>query len=595
MDSQTGKTGLSILYVEDDLGDVAIMQQYLESSDISYKLTVESDPYTARELIEGNKFDCLIFDYHYPQGRATDIFKDLFQAPAVKRPAIIVLTGDDNLELASGIMKSGAQEYLLKRNLDSQTLQITIHSACQRVVDEHQAYDEMSTYKRMSLYDSLTGLPNRSLFIDRGEQLIAGHIRTSVGFALLMIDLDGFKDINDTYGHGIGDDVLIIMADRLLDAFREVDTVCRLSGDEFAVLLPTMVDHDVVHEAVAKLDGKLKAPIELGKVRISPSASVGVALFPEDGADLRDLLATADGQMYRSKRSRNSKVVDSFNPQIHEKMSHRGALFNGFDVSQMQSQFVTYFQPQVAIRTGEIIGYEALVRWRHPQLGLLPPSKFLSAIENSSLLEEMTRLTLRAALQFLGSLPADESKTTVSVNFSPRVAHRKSCVECILGEIEDYGVSPGRLCLEITEASFIHSPALVEQMLNGLAERGVKVSIDDFGTSYSSLSYLRRFPLSELKIDRDFIEMLPGSEQDRALIQTIISIAHSFGAYVVAEGIESVSELALLDAWGCEVAQGYLIGQAMPVLELNKWRQSWPARWQQITEQRAKLTAGLSR
>lgn len=573
---------LQVLLIGEDVGDLSTVQRIVANCDISCDLTRVSDPDSARQLIASRHFDCLLLNHRLPQGDALELFGEIFLQPCSQRPPIVMLTGTQPPTQASECVKRGAQEYLSTSDLSAGALRIAIRSACQQARDASVRREMDQQLVRMSMYDCLTRLPNRALLQDRIEQQVRESARTQVSFMVLMMDLNLFKPINDTYGHDAGDELLIQVGGRIVNCLRESDSVARLRGDEFAALLLATDSIDDALVVAEKIRVAIGEPFTLQQGKVNIGVSIGAAIYPEHGDTPETLMRHADKAMYEAKS--NDLEFKVYNPQSEDASNEQALIASGLKRAVSENQLLLHYQPQVCLRTGDVLGYEALVRWHHPQLGLLPPSKFLPVAERSEVMEAMTMQVIRMALRQLVGLTGTDDNRTISVNVSAQVLHRHNLVDFVRQELQELDIEPRRLCLEITETAIVRSHDTAAEILGELSGMGVLISIDDFGSGYSSLKYLRMFPTDELKMDREFIGILPGEMQDSTIVETILSIGQTFGVRVVAEGVESSRCLAQLRTWNCDRAQGYLIARPMPPLELARWHREWPERWRKISK-----------
>jgi diguanylate cyclase (GGDEF)-like protein/PAS domain S-box-containing protein len=424
-------------------------------------------------------------------------------------------------------------------------------------------------------YDALTGLPNRVLLADRLQQAIAHSNRASNSLAVLYLDLDGFKAVNDSHGHNVGDELLVILAERLKSALREGDTLARIGGDEFVVVL---VDLNLVEDYEPVLQRLLAAaaePIQVNGLPLQVSASIGVTLYPQDGADPDQLMRHADQAMYLAKQAGKNcyhlfdVARDVAVKTQRETIEHiRRAIDN--------NEFVLHYQPQVNMRTGAVIGVEALIRWQHPQRGLLSPGNFLPIIEDHSLSLELGDWVIDRALNQLGQWHNQGLTLEMSVNVSAHQLQRKNFAMHLAELLALHPqVPPNRLSLEIVETSALDDLAKMAQLIRDCKELGVEFAVDDFGTGYSSLTYLRHLPARQLKIDQSFVRDMLEDPDDLAIVRGVIGLAAAFHREVIAEGVESVAHGQLLIAQGCQLAQGYGIARPMPAADIPAWVSSW--------------------
>lgn len=424
--------------------------------------------------------------------------------------------------------------------------------------------------RRLAFYDDLTGLPNRSLLHVQADQAIvaAGHAGTTV--ALLFIDLDRFKQINDSLGHPAGDQLLRAIAERLQLEAGPQDIVGRLSGDEFVVVL-TQVDTQRLGDRIERIQHCLSAPMMLADVSVRPSASVGISVFPHDGRDMETLLHRADMAMYQSKNS-GPNGFHFYSHEMDLAAQERLALEAALRDALEQDQLQLYYQPQINLKDRSLHSVEALARWRHPQLGDVSPMRFIPLAEECGLIDDIGQWALRTACRQLASWRRQGlAIPSVSVNFSPTNFHNLELPELISRTLHEEALMPSDLILEITENVLIDTNPSTLRMLEEVRSQGVRLSMDDFGTGYSSLSYLRQLPVTELKLDQSFVGDMENDEVARALTRTVLHIGESLHMKVVAEGVESELQLQLLIEQGYHVAQGYYFTPALPHEELGTW------------------------
>lgn len=429
-----------------------------------------------------------------------------------------------------------------------------------------------NTLRRQSLYDSLTQLPNRNLFFDRLEQACIGYSRHQIGFSVLMMDLNRFKEVNDNLGHHVGDVVLCEVGQRLAVVMRKSDTFARLGGDEFAVVLHgTNVAEDALQLAYKMIEA-MRTPVLADGHALSIGISIGVALCPLHGQDQTTLLAHADQAMYQSKRSLKAVVVAD-NEQAPPHLLTQ-LVSNEIGLALQRQELVMHYQPKVDLRTGELIGVEALVRWQRPGIGMVGPIEFVPAIEESALLEPFTFATLDLVLQELRHLLDNGQGLPVAVNLSARMLEYDNLEDKVIERLQHYDIPPGYLTLEITETALVVNPLHARRAIDRLAQYGVKFSIDDFGAGFTSFKYLKTFRIAEIKMDKEFVsEITPGSF-DATLISSIAAFCNGLNIRMVAEGIENATSGALLQTLGCYVGQGYFIARPMPMTQLLEWQQA---------------------
>ncbi len=424
--------------------------------------------------------------------------------------------------------------------------------------------------QELARYDSLTGLPNRNTFLGELERAIIRARRTLQSFALCFVDLDRFKTINDSLGHGVGDDLLVTMSRRLRVALRESDLVARLGGDEFVVLLESDSDAADLARVAHKLLAAVGEPLALGGRSCLVTASIGIARFPSDGEDATTLLRHADAAMYLAKQ-RGKNNVQFYTAELADEAARQFALESELRLAIARDELVLHFQPKIEVATGRMCGVEALLRWSHPQRGMVPPGEFIPLAEERGLIVAIGRWVMLAACRQIRVWnDAGLAAPPVAVNLSARQFGSESLVDDLVEAMTQHGVPPSQIEVELTESVLMAEPERASAVLARLCAMGVRIAIDDFGTGYSSLSYLKRFPAQSVKIDRSFISGLPADRDDAAITQAVIAMAHSLGLTVVAEGVECEEQLAMLRRLGCDEAQGFLLGRPMPAEDLAR-------------------------
>lgn len=421
-------------------------------------------------------------------------------------------------------------------------------------------------------HDALTGLPNRAYFQERLQQCLQRAKRYRRQFALLFLDLDRFKEVNDTLGHHVGDALLCRVAEVLSAQIRTVDTIARLGGDEFVVILEDIPAPRFVAHFVDRIMEDFGRPFQIEKREFFVTVSIGISLYPSDGREFETLVRHADIAMYQAKKAgRNG--FSFFEPTMSEGAAERLRLEHDLRLALQRDEFVLYYQPQVDLTTGELIGVEALCRWRHPQLGLLSPSLFIPMAEDLGLIDTLGLKVLELGCrQMVDWDAAGLHVPRLAVNLSVRELERSRLPGQIAAILERTGLDPARLELEVTESKLMRQAEMAIRALNAMRALGVTLAIDDFGTGYSSLSYLKRLPLNRLKIDRSFVEGLTQDVNDDSIARAIIALAHTLGLEVLAEGIEAREQAEFLFREGCLEGQGYFYSRPMTAEELaSNW------------------------
>jgi diguanylate cyclase (GGDEF)-like protein/PAS domain S-box-containing protein len=438
-----------------------------------------------------------------------------------------------------------------------QAVSLALANARQREQLEHRAN-----------HDPLTGLSNRAHLHQETSRAI--HQSGPSGLAMLLLDLDRFKEVNDTLGHHTGDLLLKQVAERLRELVsRQAAGLYRLGGDEFAILVPGLGDADRALAFANAIGEGLRQPFQVSGISLELGGSIGVALHPHHGEDSHALLRCADVAMYDAKaRASGPRCYD---PLLDSHSPRRLAMMAELGTAIREEQLILHFQPRIDLRSGRCVGCEALVRWRHPRLGMIPPAEFIPLAEMSDLIRPLSLWVLRRSLEQVRAWSARGLVQSVAVNLSARNLLDVSVPEQIAGLLTEYGVAAALLEIEITESALIHDPERTRQILDRIVGLGVRIAIDDFGTGFSSLAYLKRLPLHALKIDRSFVAEMVGNEHDAVIVRSTVGLAHSLGLEVVAEGVADAATLAALKALGCEQAQGYHYSQPLPADELERW------------------------
>jgi diguanylate cyclase (GGDEF)-like protein/PAS domain S-box-containing protein len=419
-------------------------------------------------------------------------------------------------------------------------------------------------------HDVLTGLPNRSLLQDRLGQAVAYAARSGHPVWVMLIDLDRFKFVNDSMGHKAGDVLLMTVAARLRSSLRDTDTVARLSGDEFVVILSEHSDQPLTPDIVQRVMDSVAQPVILGTKEFFVTCSIGVAAFPCDGTPADNLIEHADIAMYRAKKlGRNN--FQFYTPAMNEESLERVRIESALRNALERNEFVLHYQPQVDLQTGRIVGMEALIRWKHPELGMVPPSRFIGIAEDTGLIVPIGAWVMRTACaQNKAWQDAGLGKLRVAVNLSARQFSATDLVPGIEAVLNDTGLDPSCLELELTESLFMSDVTPAVELLHRMKALGINLSIDDFGTGYSSFSYLSRFPIDVLKIDRSFVNDITHDANDAAIVASIIALAHNLRLSVIAEGVETAEQLDYLRHQGCDEMQGYYFSKPLPANEFEQ-------------------------
>jgi diguanylate cyclase (GGDEF)-like protein len=548
-----------VLLVEDNEADVAIVRALLaESGGRNCHLTTVGRLTDARAYLLSAGADCVLLDLSLPDGEGLETVEVVLgTAPEVP---IVVLSGlqDDRVTVAA--LNGGAQDYLVKGQVDGESLWRSIRYAVERKRAE-------VALRQQALHDPLTGLANRPLFMERLRAAIARLARQSRPLAILVMDLDRFKWVNDSLGHDAGDELLVATARRIERAVRPADLVARFGGDEFVVLCEDVDDDRNALLVAERVQGALSVDFSVTGTQVRVSASVGIVTSREPAAKAEDLLRDADVAMYRAKEL-GKGGCEPFDTAMRNAVQDRLLAEQDLRRAIAEDELLVYYQPLVDLSDGHSVGAEALVRWRHASGEVVGPAQFIALAEETGLIRPIGDFVTRTACEQLArwnthARPGQE-ELSLHVNLSARQLIDRGLVGRIARFLAAAGANPSQLCLELTETAFLVDEATSLARLKALKTLGVRLCVDDFGTGYSSLSHLTKFPIDVVKIDRSFTEGLALRAQDTAVVESVIALGQALGLVVVAEGVETHAQADLLSALGCHQAQGYLFGRPGP-------------------------------
>jgi diguanylate cyclase (GGDEF)-like protein len=559
---------LPVLLVEDNPADARLVREMLNDgpnggSGTDFAVSHVDRLVDARQALMKGDTSCVLLDLSLPDARRLEALMQL--RTAAPQVPIVILSGLQDEMLAVKAVQEGAQDYLIKGRVDSDQLSRSISYAIERKQSELQVAHQ-------ALHDPLTGLPNRTLFYDRLTHALAWARRHRTTFAVLFIDLDRFKLINDSLGHETGDQVLIEIAQRLDDALRSSDTAARFGGDEFIVLCEDIADEQQAIRIAERIIRNIERPMQLERDNTFVTASIGVVVASEDDSDPEVLIREADAAMYRAKK--RGVRCELFDNDLRERVAERREIEGALRTAIEQEQFRVLYQPQIDLRNGKVFGVEALVRWDHPERGLLAPGDFIWLAEETGMIVPIGAWVLREALRqgerWRAARP--DSPLQISVNLSGRQHDDPDLLDTVRDALNETETDPSNLCLEITETVVMDDVEATLSTLRALKALGTRLSVDDFGTGYSSLSSLKRFPVDSLKVDKSFVSGLGNghSAEDSAIVTAVISLAHTLGMTAVAEGIETADQLAKLREMDCDMAQGYFFARPRPAVAIDE-------------------------
>ena len=551
-----------VLIIEDNPGDAKLVAKMLASlGGISFRARHAARLTEALEALHEAEFCAILLDLSLPDGRGLETVRAVINA--APRTPIVVLSGSSDQELALLAVQAGAQDVLEKGRVDRSGL----HQALRYAIERKRAESRLAF---LAHHDPLTGLGNRALLMERLEHALSRARRNRDRVAVIFIDLDGFKEINDTLGHDVGDELLVEVGARLRRSVRDCETVARLGGDEFVVVLESIKKMDDAATVARRLLEALRQPFVLDGRPHQLGGSIGVAISPEQGARLEALLEEADRAMYRAKRGGGAAF------ELH---AEAGDVATGdlFDVScemeraLAEGELELHYQPKRRLVSGALVGVEALLRWNHPRLGVLAPADFIPALERSGMMVRVGEWVLRQACGQLGRWRAEGRALQLAVNLSARQLEQPDLHRSIASILAEHQLPAGLLELEVTEGLLMDNTRRSRAAVEALRREGIRICIDDFGSGYSALGHLQSFPIDVLKLDRSLVAGLGASGRDLAIARAILCLGRDLGIETVAEGVETPEQLEILRALACDHAQGFLICPPLGGAALAAW------------------------
>ncbi len=549
-----------ILLVEDQPADARLVREMLsEAVGLKFEVTHVRRLEEAMSRIATEVFDAVLLDLGLPDAQGLEAVETVSQKDAGL--PIIVLSGQSSESLAVRAVRHGAQDYLVKGSGSAPILARAIRYAIERKHSE-------ATISRLAYHDGLTSLPNRRLFHDRLVQELAHARRNGQRLAVMFLDVDNFKWINDSLGHAAGDLLLLGVAERLTACTRRSDTVARLSGDEFTLVLPEIARPSDVGRLADKVSEAFRAPFLIESHELFVSVSMGISVYPEDGEDVDTLMRNADAAMYRAKQGGRNNLR-FYSPGMTTRSAERLAMGVALRYAMERRELMLHYQPLADLETGRTVGVEALLRWRRPGHGIVPPGEFIPIAEENGLMVPIGEWVLRNACaqaadwQAVGLPPC-----RLAVNISGPQLDQGELLPTVQHALRQSGWAPFLLDLELRENAMPNEDPAVLSVLNDVKGLGIRFAMDDFGTGYSSLGVLKRFPIDVLKIDRSFVKEIVVDRGDAAIVRATIEMAHGLDLTVVAEGVETQEQAALLREFGCDHAQGFYFCPPLPAVEM---------------------------
>ena len=512
--------------------------------------------------------DLILLDVRMPGMDGFEVCRRLKADPVLQTIPIIFITATTDRKAEEMGLALGAVDYISKP-IKVEIAKLRIRNLLEREVLRGRL-------ERIAHYDVLTKLPNRALLSDRMNRAMAQAQRRNEQLAVVFLDLDGFKTVNDTHGHEAGDFLLVTLAERMQEALRDSDTLARFGGDEFVAVLPDLATITSCTPVLTRLLQAAAQPVQYGQLTLQVSASLGVSFYPQaQEMDADQLLRQADQAMYQAKQSGKNRF-HIFDAKQDRSVRDQNENMQGIARALTQGEFVLHYQPKVNMRTGSVQGVEALIRWVHPQQGLLPPAHFLPMIEDHPLAVELGQWVIQNALAQINQWQQAGLDLPISVNIGARHLKQSDFVSRLRDNLAAYPqIKPGYLEFELLENSAMGDLDHVSSVIEACRELGVSFALDDFGIGYSTMTCLKKLPVAQLKIDQSFVRDMRHSPNDLAIVSSMVGLARTFRIEVIAEGVETLEEGVALLELGCELAQGYAIARPMPAADLPGWVKNW--------------------
>ena len=542
-----------VVLADDDPSIRLMVRHVLESED--FDIVEASDGLEAIKAVEKHHPALILLDAVMPGIDGFTTCQQIKEKGHTDIP-VMMITGLDDDASVEKAYEVGAIDFITKP-IKWAVLKHRVKSVVSKVIAERKV-------KLLAYQDTLTGLPNRLLFADRLEQAVIRSERSRTSMALMLIDIDDFKLVNDSFGHDAGDKLIKAVGQLISKSLRRADTIARLGGDEFAVIIEGIESADDAISIADNLTTILEHNVRLDDQETYTSASIGIAVYPDDGKDARTLLKNADTAMFRAKES-GRHCFQFYKPEMSVNAMERLDLENSLKAAFESDEFVINYQPIIDIHKNEISGVEALLRWQHPEKGMIQPEEFVNVIEDCGLIIALGEWMINSVCkQVRNWQDAGLKEQNVSINLAPRQFAEQDLVAVFKQAIAEYGIEASSLAVEITELTLIDNLGEVEATLKKLRDMGMKVMLDDFGTGYASLAYLKEFPVDIVKIDRDFVNGIPDNREDSAIVEAISGLTRGLKLTLLAEGVENERQLDMLKGLGCQYGQGYYWSKAIP-------------------------------
>ncbi|MFN7954464.1 MAG: GGDEF domain-containing response regulator [bacterium] len=587
-DGQPG-TPIRILLIDDDVVDRENLRRLLRHTKLEVVVTEAGSARAALSLLEEYHFDVVLLDVRLGDASGSELLPCILGETGERRCAVIMVTGQGDERSLVHAMRAGVYDYLAKGSVTSEALELAILGSMRWLEHDRQLREARERLTRLGMYDPLTGLPNRTLFFDRLEQARAATQRGAPPFALLMMDLDFFKEVNDTLGHEAGDLMLCEVGNRLREITRSNDSFARVGGDEFSGLLHGVDSVAAAVIVAEKISASVRQPVVIEGQMVSVGISIGIVLVNDASISSRILLSWADQAMYSAKRAGRDYEIFSDRGEVPEP---RPLLIAAqLPTALERGEIYLHYQPKIDLGTGEMVGVEALARWTSPTLGEVAPGEFIPIAERSAAIQAITRRVVELALDQHDAWCRDGVVLPVAVNLSPRSLDDEGLPEFVRHALAVRNIAPRLLTLELTETALVSNTSRARNVLEQIRAMGVGLSIDDFGAGFTSFRYLRDFEVSEIKVDGMFVAQLQRAQRDQSIVRSVAELAKGFGVKLVAEGIESEALWPMLRSLGCHVGQGFSIARPMSGTDVP----SWSGHWSRRLETRKEFYRGVRR
>jgi len=553
---------MDLLIVDDDQLDREFISRTLRNTKFRVNTSQADNVNLALDLLEDKKYDAILLDYRMPGRDGIELVKELRSHSYSSGTAIVMMSNNDDDEIALECIKAGAHDFVSKADITYGRLQRTITQSIAKFRLEQQVWENFQQAKELSEHDSLTGLANRYLFDETLKYTISHGQSDDLDIALVVFDLDRFNMVNDTYGHEIGDWLLVGVADRIKSILRVNEMFARLGGDEFAILINSL-EQQSVNQLTARIAEVLKPAFEFNELSLNITLSMGVAFYPQDGKNARELFRSADIAMYRAKKAGQGKVF-FVNDEMHQEFANRIRVENRLREAIEANELVLHYQPIVCPDSRHLLSCEALIRWQDPNAGLIYPDQFIEIAEDTGLIHPLGRWIIREACAQLKRWEVGTGRDiSIGLNISAKQLYDKDFVPFLHDTVEEFRLSPSQLEIEITETALLKNLPEVRARLHRLFDMGFSLALDDFGTGFSSIQHLNDFPITTVKIDRSLMPNRTSKERSIALVKGLIAMIDSMGLSIVAEGVETEDDSEFCLRHGIRRCQGYLYGRPM--------------------------------